>query len=58
MADIKERIARRVAKEMHDGDIANLGIGLPTLVAKYIPEISSLPCIPRTDSQDWMRPGR
>ena len=38
MADIKERIARRVAKEMHDGDIANLGIGLPTLVAKYIPE--------------------
>jgi len=26
----KERIACRVALEMHDGDIINLGIGLPT----------------------------
>ncbi len=38
MADIKARIAKRVAKEMHDGDIVNLGIGLPTMVARYIPE--------------------
>ncbi|MBI4668207.1 MAG: CoA transferase subunit B [Elusimicrobia bacterium] len=36
--DIRERIARRVAKELKDGDYANLGIGLPTLVANYIPE--------------------
>lgn len=36
--DSKEYIARRVAKELKDGDIVNLGIGLPTLVANYIPE--------------------
>lgn len=38
MADIKARIAKRVAKEMHDGDVVNLGIGLPTKVPAYIPE--------------------
>lgn len=37
MADIKEIIARRVAKELKDGDVVNLGIGLPTLVANYLP---------------------
>ena len=36
--DDKEYIARRVAKELHDGDVVNLGIGLPTMVANYIPE--------------------
>ncbi|WP_206460682.1 3-oxoacid CoA-transferase subunit B [Anaerovorax sp. IOR16] len=38
MADIKERIAKRVAKEIKDGYVLNLGIGLPTLVANYLPE--------------------
>lgn len=38
MSDIKEIIARRVAKELKDGDVVNLGIGLPTLVANYLPE--------------------
>lgn len=38
MADIKEIIASRVAKELKDGDVVNLGIGLPTMVANYIPE--------------------
>ena len=33
----KERIARRIAREIHDGDYVNLGIGLPTLIASYIP---------------------
>ncbi|RKD25257.1 3-oxoacid CoA-transferase subunit B [Caminicella sporogenes] len=36
--DKKEIIARRVAKELKDGDVVNLGIGLPTMVANYIPE--------------------
>ena len=36
--DKREIIARRVAKELHDGDVVNLGIGIPTLVANYIPE--------------------
>lgn len=33
----KEIVARRVAKFLHDGDFVNLGIGLPTQVANYIP---------------------
>jgi acetate CoA/acetoacetate CoA-transferase beta subunit len=33
----KEVIARRVARELKDGDRVNLGIGLPTLVAQYLP---------------------
>lgn len=34
----KEIIARRVALELKDGDVVNLGIGLPTQVANYLPE--------------------
>src|SRR5258708_30494759 len=30
-------IARRVARELHTGDLVNLGIGIPTLVANYVP---------------------
>jgi len=33
----KEFIARRIALELKDGDAVNLGIGLPTLVANYLP---------------------
>lgn len=35
---IREVIARRVAQELRDGDVVNLGIGLPTLVPNYLPE--------------------
>ncbi|HWL83209.1 MAG TPA: 3-oxoacid CoA-transferase subunit B [Roseomonas sp.] len=35
--DAKELIARRVALELHDWTLVNLGIGLPTLVARYVP---------------------
>ena len=34
----REIIARRVAKELHEGDVITLGIGLPTEVANYIPK--------------------
>lgn len=34
----KEFIARRAAKELHDGYVVNLGIGLPTMVANYLDE--------------------
>src|SRR5512147_287297 len=38
MALTREQIARRIAKELKDGYYVNLGIGIPTLVANYIPE--------------------
>jgi 3-oxoacid CoA-transferase B subunit len=38
MALSKEQIAQRIALELRDGDYVNLGIGIPTLVANYIPE--------------------
>ena len=33
----REQIAERAALEIHDGDTVNLGIGLPTLIANYVP---------------------
>ena len=34
----KEFIARRIAQELEDGDVVNLGIGMPTMVGNYVPE--------------------
>jgi 3-oxoacid CoA-transferase subunit B len=35
--DRRERIIRRVAQELKDGDYVNLGIGMPTMVANFVP---------------------
>lgn len=39
---VQEFIAKRVARELNDGDVVNLGIGLPTLVANFVPEGKSI----------------
>lgn len=35
---VRETIAKRAALELKDGDVVNLGIGLPTMIPNYIPE--------------------
>ena len=35
--DKRERIVSRIARELKDGDYVNLGIGMPTLVANFVP---------------------
>ena len=34
----RERVVKRIARELRDGFYVNLGIGMPTLVANYVPE--------------------
>ncbi len=37
-SEFKTIIAKRVAKELNDGDVVNLGIGLPTMVPRFLPD--------------------
>ena len=36
--EIRQIIAKRAAMELHDGDIVNLGIGIPTMIPNFLPE--------------------
>lgn len=36
--EVRIRIAKRLALEFNEGDVVNLGIGIPTLISDYIPE--------------------
>ncbi len=64
MMNPKEIIARRVAKELKDGDVVNLGIGLPTMVANFVPKdiditfqsengMLGLGPVPDKEHEDW-----
>ena len=44
MALDKNQIAKRIAQELKDGFYVNLGIGIPTLVANYVPEGIEIEC--------------
>lgn len=62
--EMKAYIAKRVAKMLHDGDVVNLGIGLPTQVSNYLPEGANiflqsengfigLGPVPQEGNEDW-----
>ena len=38
MKNVREFIAKNVASLLKDGDLVNLGVGIPTLAANYLPE--------------------
>jgi len=62
--EMRNFIAHRVARELHDGDVVNLGIGLPTLVGNFVPNdvtiflqsengLIGLGPAPQKDAIDW-----
>ena len=37
-SEMRAVIAKRAAKELHDGDVVNLGIGIPTMIPNFLSE--------------------
>lgn len=35
-SDLRVKVAKRVAQELNDGDVVNLGVGIPTLIPDYL----------------------
>jgi len=58
LRDPKEIIAARVAKELKDGDVVNLGIGLPTMVANFLPEGVHIILPSENGIMEWARCGK
>jgi 3-oxoacid CoA-transferase len=58
MARTREQLAERAAAELQDGFYVNLGIGIPTLVANFIPNGMQVTCSRRTACSAWALPLR
>jgi acyl CoA:acetate/3-ketoacid CoA transferase beta subunit len=51
----RDQIAARVAQDIHEGAYVNLGIGLPTKVANYLPPTAKSSCTAKTACSAWAR---
>ena len=51
--DKRHVIAKRIAEELEEGQIVNLGIGIPTLITQYLNN-REITCRRRTDCSAWV----
>jgi acetate CoA/acetoacetate CoA-transferase beta subunit len=58
MPDAREMIVKRVAAFFEEGDLGNLGIGMPTLVANHIPADKGVMLQSENGLSAWAEPER